>query len=176
MIQKHHKTMFGETGASFSECEQYRYSLWRVWDAGPLVNYIMLNPSTADELANDPTIERCQRRAQQLGFGGLIVTNLFAYRATDPRDMKRCIDPIGAGNDDAIRESASESELIICGWGNHGTYLRRSAAVRQMLLDFCPWKLAYLKLGKTGEPCHPLYLPYELQPQKFVLESEASND
>ena len=73
------------SGAVFSECKRYRYSLWRVWNPDlPVCMFLMLNPSTADETTNDPTVERCQRRAVQMGYGGLHVGNIFAWRSTDP--------------------------------------------------------------------------------------------
>lgn len=77
--------LFTETGATFSECRRYRYRLWRYWDRSkPPLCFLMLNPSTADDLSNDPTVERCQRRALAMGFGGLEVVNIFAFRSTDP--------------------------------------------------------------------------------------------
>lgn len=123
----------------------------------------MLNPSTADEVANDPTVERCERRARMWGYRRLIVTNLFAFRATDPRDMKAAIDPVGAENDAAILAAAEVSDLVLCAWGTHGNHLRRADRVRA-LLDSQRVRLKCLRMAKGGAPCHPLYLPYELEP------------
>ncbi|MEH6402829.1 MAG: DUF1643 domain-containing protein, partial [Sneathiella sp.] len=86
---------FKESGAEFSDCNKYRYSLWRRWDAGPTVSFLMLNPSTADGSSNDPTVERCHRRAVAMGFGALEVINIFGFRATDPKDLKKAKDPVG---------------------------------------------------------------------------------
>jgi hypothetical protein len=98
---------FRETGARFSIDRRYRYALWRVWDRGRgACNFLLLNPSTADEATNDPTSVRCERRARRWGFGGLIVTNLFAPCATDPAGLRRVADPIGPENDAAILETA----------------------------------------------------------------------
>jgi nucleoid DNA-binding protein len=98
---------YRETGARFSIDRRYRYALWRVWDHDEnLYNFLLLNPSSADEATNDPTIERCERRARRWGFGGLIVTNLFALCATDPAGLHRIADPIGPENDAAILETA----------------------------------------------------------------------
>ena len=98
---------YRETGARFSIDRRYRYALWRVWDHDEnLYNFLLLNPSSADEATNDPTIERCERRARRWGFGGLIVTNLFALCATDPAGLRRVADPIGPENDAAILETA----------------------------------------------------------------------
>lgn len=95
------------SGAAFSPCGLYRIKLWRIWDEiKPLVMFLMLNPSTADDIDNDPTVERCQRRAQMLGFGGLMVGNIFAYQSTDPAGLHDPEDPIGAGNDEALIEMA----------------------------------------------------------------------
>jgi hypothetical protein len=97
---------YRETGARFSIDRRYRYALWRVWDHDEnLYNFLLLNPSSADEATNDPTIERCERRARRWGFGGLIVTNLFALCATDPAGLHRITDPIGPENDAAILET-----------------------------------------------------------------------
>ncbi|MDG1677684.1 MAG: DUF1643 domain-containing protein, partial [Tateyamaria sp.] len=93
--------------ATYSECEKYRYSLTRIWNgSGKRVNFIMLNPSTATELQNDPTVERCERRARTLGYGSFAVTNIFAWRDTDPRAMKTASDHIGPENDASIIKQA----------------------------------------------------------------------
>lgn len=157
-------------------CERYRYKLWRKWDDFPPVNFLMLNPSTADELVNDPTIERCERRAKSMGFGGLIVTNLFAFRATDPADMKACVSPVGvvteesADNDMAILTAAGESQMVICGWGSHGKHLQRSSTVIGMLLGSNAAKLHSLKVNADGSPMHPLYVSYSCQPVPYTLQ------
>jgi hypothetical protein len=161
------KLLTGHTGASFSDCLKYRFTLWRVWDIGPTVNFLMLNPSTADDVTNDPTVERCERRAKILGFGGLFVTNLFAYRATAPKEMKLQLDPIGVGNDEAIIETASVCEMVVCAWGEHGSHRYRDDEVFRLLRKNHASKLHYLKISKGGTPSHPLYLPYELKPQRF---------
>lgn len=150
--------------ARFSPDRAYRYSLEIEWGEGDgAVNFLMLNPSTADELVNDPTVERCERRARLWGYRRLIVTNLFAFRATDPRDMKAAADPVGPENDAAIVAAAKYSDLVIAAWGNHGFHLGRAGTVRA-LLDSQRVRLKCLRMAKTGEPCHPLYLPYELEP------------
>lgn len=152
--------------AMFSPCGKYRYWLRRVWGEGPFLNMLMLNPSTADENVNDPTISRCIARAVQLGFSGLVVTNLFAFRSTDPVEMKRAKDPIGRGNDEEILNVARCAECVICGWGEHGTHLDRSRRVVEMLRGY-DVSLHALKINESGEPAHPLYLPYNLTPFPF---------
>lgn len=150
--------------ARFSEDRAYRYSLEIEWGGGGgTCNFLMLNPSTADEIANDPTVERCERRARMWGYRRLIVTNLFAFRATDPRDMKAAADPVGPENDAAILAAAKESDLVIAAWGNHGFHLGRADAVRACL-NSQHVRLKCLRVSKSGQAAHPLYLPYELEP------------
>lgn len=152
--------------AVYSPCERYRYLLTRVWDpAGEKALFVMLNPSTATEFQNDPTVERCERRARALGFGAFRVTNIFAFRATDPRVMRAEVDPVGPGNDAAIRESAEAwADRIVCAWGTHGAHLGRGAAV-EALLRGTGRQLFTLGLSKDGHPKHPLYIGYDQQPE-----------
>lgn len=152
--------------AVFSPCQVYRYQLCRVWDpATYCCNFIMLNPSTADEVRNDPTVERCERRARAWNYGGLLVTNIFAFRSTDPKLMKAAADPVGPNNDHAIIETAKESGIVICAWGQHGKHNGRSAdVVRLLMRSGLGHKLHVLRMSASGEPWHPLYLPYDLQP------------
>lgn len=156
------------SSAIFSEDRVYRYSLRRWWAGnGPECNFIMLNPSTADEHTNDPTIERCQRRAAAMGFSSLMVTNLFGLRSTDPRELKTVTDPVGPDNDSYILRVAFRAEMIVCAWGNHGSLNNRSTFVVRCLrkLEKPLW---VFRFSKTGEPSHPLYLPYDLTPIEWV--------
>ena len=94
--------------AAFSPCRRYRYCLSRVWNPKlPSVMFVGLNPSTADEQEDDPTVRRCIGFARNWNFGGLILVNLFAYRSTDPADLLRVDDPVGPGNDKHILASAA---------------------------------------------------------------------
>jgi hypothetical protein len=171
LIERRHKTLLGETGAIFSPCEQYRYRLWRRWSEGPWCNFLMLNPSKANELVNDPTVERCERRAQDMGFGGLIVTNLFAYRSTDPAAMLAHPEPNGDFNDCAIIEAAEQSDMVICAWGGDGGHLGRARVMEQALRLIVPDKLHYLKWSKTGGfPWHPLYVGYAHKPVRWEAQ------
>lgn len=150
--------------AVYSPCERYRYLLTRVWAPGPRALFVMLNPSTATEVQNDPTVERCERRARALGFGAFRVTNIFAFRATDPKVMRAVTDPVGPGNDAAIAESAGWADKVICAWGNHGLHLDRGRAVEGVLrASGAP--LFHLGLTGQGQPRHPLYVGYDQQPQ-----------
>jgi len=157
----------GETGAVFSRCRRWRYLLWRRWDAtGPIANFLMLNPSTADEYKLDPSCTRARLYAERWGYGALIVTNLFAWRATDPREMKAALEPVGRANDAAILRAASEAAIVVCAWGNHGAHLERSKTITRLLRD-AGIKLHGLRLTDAGEPAHPLYLRATLRPQKI---------
>ena len=153
--------------AVFSPCEAYRYLLTRAWapDQGKAL-FIMLNPSTATERQNDPTVERCERRARTLGFGAFRVCNIFAYRATDPRAMRAAPDPVGPWNDAAILDSLPWADCIICAWGTHGAHLDRGPQVER-LLRAAGAPLWHLGLSKAGHPKHPLYIGYAVQPQPW---------
>lgn len=146
--------------AKLSECRKYRYALWRTWDdSKPFVMFVGLNPSTADENTNDPTLTRCINYAKSWGYGGVCMANLFAYRATEPSDMKTSNDPIGSENNKWLKKLAKEAALVVAAWGNDGSYLRRSKQVLEIIPN-----LSCLKLNKSGEPAHPLYQAAKLKP------------
>ncbi len=160
--------MKGESGALFSSCRRWRYLLWRRWDASkPLANFLMLNPSTADELKLDPSCTRARNYAARWGYGGLVVTNLFGWRATDPEEMKAARDPVGRGNDAAILRAARECALVVCAWGNHGAHGERALKV-VVKLRFSKIELHFLKMNANGHPAHPLYLPGTLEPVRWT--------
>lgn len=151
--------------ALYSDCENYRYSLTRIWDKdAPRVLFVMLNPSTATEMQNDPTVERCERRARTLGYGSFCVCNIFAYRATDPKKMRAQVDPVGPENDAAIARATAWANDIVCAWGTHGAHLNRGADVEHMLRAQAK-PLTHLGLSIAGHPKHPLYIGYKIQPQ-----------
>ncbi|MCP3970131.1 MAG: DUF1643 domain-containing protein [Rhodobacteraceae bacterium] len=165
MITRHHQKDDARSTAVYSDCERYRYLLTRTWDtAGQKALFIMLNPSTATELQNDPTVERCERRARALGFGAFRVTNIFAWRNTDPRAMRAATDPVGPENDAAILDSCPWADRIICAWGTHGAHLDRGPAVETLLRRNTDQPLHHLGLTKAGHPRHPLYIGYAVQP------------
>lgn len=151
------------SGARFSPCEKYRYALWRRWNNRPYAMFLMLNPSTANEIDNDPTVERCQRRAARMGCGGLWVANIFAYRSTDPAALYSTPDPVGPENDQAILDAARNAGIVICGWGTHGNHLDRGKKVLSLLRDAVV-KAHYLQLNADGTPRHPLYVGYDTLP------------
>lgn len=160
--------------AWFSDCGTYRYALLRFIDLGldgldrqdRSVNFVMLNPSTADDVADDPTIRRCIGYARRWGYDELIVTNLFAYRATDPTVMLRADDPIGPENDEYIRKIAGAADLVVLAWGSHGDYQRRDEEVRRIIAG--TGTVAHcLTTTATGQPGHPLYLARHLEPVPY---------
>lgn len=168
MITRHHDTPLSKSTAIYSDCEKYRYALTRVWDdAAGRVLFIMLNPSTATEVQNDPTVERCERRARALGFGAFRVTNIFAWRDTDPRNMRAATDPVGPANDATILEGVAWADTIVAAWGTHGAFQDRGAAVTD-LLHQSGRPLNSLGLTKDGHPKHPLYIPYAQQPIPWI--------
>lgn len=154
-----------ESSAVFSPCRRYRYELWRRWTEGPFVQFVGLNPSTADETNDDPTIRRCIAFAKSWGYGALCMTNLFAWRATDPADMKQQIEPVGAENDATLLRIGSQAGIIVAAWGSHGSHQGRDGQVKGLLKPL--EKLHFLSLTKSGAPGHPLYLPKTLVPVKF---------
>ena len=159
-------------GAVLDPGRQYRYQLWRTWDPDrPVLCWIMLNPSTAVEVQDDPTVRRCVQWGRNLGFGGIVVVNLFAWRTSYPAELARVPDPVGSGNDAAILTAARTAGMVLCAWGNNGSLRGRSREVRVLLAD-AEIACHALRVGKTGEPAHPLYLGYDLQPQVFVLEAK----
>lgn len=158
--------LFERREVVFSPCDKYRYRLRQIWGDGPLQCYLMLNPSTADLNANDPTVERVERRARASGFAGLEVINLFAYRATDPQDMLAQQEPVGPDNDQHIIEAAKSCGQLVLGWGNHGQHMNRGRNVIEMLLQH-DIQLFCLKVNNDGYPAHPLYIGYEATPKPY---------
>ncbi len=155
-----------ERSATFSHCRKYRYSLWRNWNglfASGYAMFIGLNPSTANETNDDPTVRRCIGYAREWGYAGLCMMNLFAFRATSPEDMKAVEDPIGPDNEQALIDMAECAGVIVAAWGIHGTHLGQDDKVRKIIPN-----LSYLKLTKDGFPGHPLYLKKELKPISWL--------
>jgi hypothetical protein len=167
-----------QRSAVFSDCRRYRYTLRIVWDpALPLCQFIGLNPSTADEHKDDPTLRRVKAFARSWGYGGVIMTNLFAWRDTLPKNMKRAVQPIGEPmlnhmhirghvftnrNDSILLRVAEQCLLSIAAWGNHGAHLKREEHVKILLP-----RLRCLRLTGAGHPEHPLYMPSNTLPIDF---------
>lgn len=152
--------------AGFSDCRTYRYWLSRVWDKHhPPLCVIGLNPSTADETQDDPTIRRCMRFARDWDFGGLVMVNLFARRATNPKELYAYggIDSVGPQNDQHLAGCAFGAGQILAAWGAHGRFLDRGRAVIRML-QAQRVELYCLGLTQGGQPRHPLYVRADQQP------------
>lgn len=157
-----------EQNAVISACGMYRYVLTRQVGAGTqTATFIMLNPSTADDSTDDPTIRRCSGFARQWGCGRLTVLNLFAFRAIHPSDLKRAKEPVGPENWKWFERILSgsphkDSVPIICGWGVHGKHRGQDQVVLRWLdaLSITPFALG---VTKDGHPKHPLYVPYSVE-------------
>ena len=167
LIEKTHQKGDAASVAVYSPCERYRYSLTRIW--APRLgraHFVMLNPSTATELQNDPTVERCERRARALGYGAFTVTNIFAWRETDPAVMRRVPDPVGPANDAAILDACDGAEIVVAAWGTHGAHLGRGPAVAALLRG-AGVAVHHLGLTRDGHPRHPLYVAYAATPERW---------
>jgi len=145
-------------GARFSRCGRYRYVLTRRWGAGEALAFVMLNPSTADAVVDDPTIRRCMSFARREGRAGAVIVNLYAYRATKPADLFRAADPLGPGGAKALRDLARAHRVIVCAWGALPTQGARARAAR-IAAQLRRTGAALYCLGRTadGQPRHPLY-------------------
>lgn len=163
---RHHSAPGIVSEAAYSSCGSYRYSLMRRWQPGDIVNFVMLNPSVADERQNDPTVERCEQRARAWGFAGFCVTNIFAWHDTDPMAMRRAKAPEGPENDAILLTHAQAATLVIAAWGTHGAHRNRGPQVAKDLQN-AGISLFHLGLSKHGHPRHPLYLPYAKQPERW---------
>lgn len=122
----------------------------------------MLNPSTADANFDDPTIRRCINYTMQWGYGGIVVVNLFALRATNPKELRKSTNPFGTENNMYIKKASAEANLTITAWGIQGRYLGRDKIVMMMLTE-----KYYLALTKNRSPRHPLYLRSNLKPIRY---------
>ncbi len=153
-----------EKAAVISNCGTYRYSLSRAWNQRlPRILFIGLNPSVADAHQDDRTIGRCIGFAKSFGGGSLWMANLFAYRATDPDEMKRSPHPVGEENDAWLVRLALAAHTVVFAWGTQGVHRARDKEVLELLSDaglflkHCS-RTFHLGLTKEGYPRHPLYL------------------
>lgn len=154
-------------GCVLSQCGLYRYALWRIWEpARPPWMMALLNPSTATEELDDPTITRCRVRARQGGAGGLVVVNAGAIRETDSDTACAAPDPIGPHNDAWIRALIPTCSLHIAGWGPKAARFGGDVRMRQAFAD-SGFGLHALRINKDGSPAHPLYISYETKPVMY---------
>jgi hypothetical protein len=153
--------------ADLSDDGLYRYRLSRFWGPGLALPFVMLNPSTADGEVDDPTIRRCVGFARRLGFDGIGVWNLYAYRATKPADLWQADYPVGPDNDRCLRhlfEWARNEVPVVAAWGSHAKPERVAQVLAMPWADTALWCL-----GRTagGAPRHPLYLPGDADLVRF---------
>lgn len=153
----------------FSPCRRYRYTLWREWDMlnSTYLMVIGLNPSTADETQDDPTIRRCIDFAKRWGYGALCMTNLFAWRDTQPSNMKTAENPAGEENQHHMLSCAPGAGVVLAAWGKHGRFRHQDLTVSQWLSSIGV-QLYCLRQNKDGSPEHPLYIPANTKPVPFV--------
>jgi hypothetical protein len=153
---------------------KYRYSLTRDWsNEGEIVKtvvFVGLNPSTADAEIDDPTIRRCIGFAKTWGYNRLVMVNLFAYRATEPSEMKKAYSPEGLFNLTIVHEQSAAADLTVAAWGTHGTFCNNDQRYLRCLTD-----PHHLGLSKHGHPKHPLYLKGNVIPQPMEI-SDANVD
>ncbi|MGY4802018.1 DUF1643 domain-containing protein [Teichococcus aerofrigidensis] len=155
--------------AVFSDCGRYRTVLERRWDGKPFgtpgcVAWIMMNPSTADEQMDDPTVRRCRDFTRRWGYGAMLVLNIFALRATSPAMLLRAEDPVGPGNDAAIGEGAARAETVIAAWGLPPRPLRGRGPEVAALLRAAGIAPLALRITQSGQPGHPLYIAGDTRP------------
>lgn len=148
----------------------YRYALWRLMNPAAVLcpsvmSIIMVNPSTADHEANDPTMASVLRFGKMMGFDMVLVANLFALRAADPKDLRKHCAPRGRMADAWIDAVAMRGNAVFAAWGANGSLQGRGEEVAGRLAAhhdlFC------LRLTKSGAPEHPLYLPSSARPMIY---------
>ena len=149
--------------AIFDPTKKYRYLLTRkICEKDTICTFIMLNPSTADEIENDPTVARCVKFAKVWGYGKLNVLNIFALRSTDPGGLYTIEDPVGQDNDHHIVETVRNSDLVIAAWGVHAALNDRGKQVEDLIVPYTD--IHCLSVTKDGYPGHPLYLRNDSKP------------
>lgn len=164
----------GTTGSAVfgGSRHQYRYRLIRTWKVdAPHVLFVMMNPSTADPLFDDPSVAKCGRYARAWGYGGLLVGNTFAYRATDKRRLTEVADPVGPENDAHLIAMAKSAALVVFAYGQpgHPTLVHRGPQVARLLVRQTGIVPHVLRLAINGTPFHPLYLRETLRPVPWPM-------
>ena len=156
------------SSAVLSECGKYRYKLSRTWEPHrPVLVWIMLNPSTADHTKDDPTIRKVTGFSKRNGFGSIEVYNLFAYRATNPAELRRVPDPVGPENMKHLSALSNSSKSVVFAWGTHGRlkFQGHEVACRFMSNP----NVFYLGATKNQQPKHPLYVSYSQSLRRWWL-------
>jgi hypothetical protein len=163
-------------GAEFSDCRNYRYVLWRIWDVSkPKVMFIGLNPSTANEVSDDPTIRRVKSMAKGWGFGGVYMANLFSFVTAYPDELLKCPDPVN-GNDLWLYKIAAQCNEVVFAWGSFKEAQERAKKVIAMFPN-----AKALHINKNGSPKHPLYIkgdtiPVLYNPSAKLGEEEVGHE
>lgn len=164
--------------AVYSQCRQYRYILHRRWEhmqPPKPVMFLMLNPSTATEEADDPTVRKCRYYAMRWGYNHLIVGNLMGYRATHPMLLRGIDDPVGPDNLEHLREAIVKyAPMMICAWGCLPSRLVYAESRVIDLLRELACQPHALRINVGGSPGHPLYLPMDIEPKPWITVNDAS--
>jgi hypothetical protein len=174
-VSPHSCQYYVGSSAVLSECGNYRYELSRIWDTTkPMVMFLMLNPSTADANKDDNTIRRCIAYAKSWGYGGVFVGNLFAYRATNPKELLNVKNPVGEKNQSHLIKMSLKTDMTICAWGNSSIVEKLTKSLGYFKpLSGLQNRFNYLELSKNGTPKHPLYLKCNLLPIKYEIPSRS---
>lgn len=165
--------IYTHKSAVISACGLYRYLLTRTWDASkPRFAACGLNPSKADALIDDATVRVLVGRADRMGYGGLDLVNLLAYRATHPSDMMESPHPINepgwpSRNGEVLAEVASKAAFFLACWGTGGSFWNRGELVLSALKG-CGVPVHALRLNQDGSPAHPLRIGYDVVPFRIV--------
>jgi hypothetical protein len=150
--------IYSESTAVISDCKLYRYLLRRTWEENKIrALFVMLNPSTADASKDDATIRSCVRLCKDMGFGSLEVVNLFAWRATNPKELIEISDPVGDRNDAIIEAAISRCDLVILAWGANPLAIGRGRAINALVRQARPATFCF-GATKNRQPKHPLYV------------------
>lgn len=158
------KPAYVDADATLSPDGTYRYRLVRTWDpSGPTATFVLLNPSTADAEADDRTVTRCVKYAAGMGFGRLVVVNLFALRSSDPADLGAHPAPVGPENDRHVEAAARAADRVVVGWGNAGGERERSREITDRL----DGDLYAIGTTAAGHPRHPSRTAYETPVEPF---------
>jgi len=152
--------------ASFSRCQQYRYSLTRSFSAGEgCCVFIGLNPSTGNADYDDATIRRCMSFCVNWGYRHMRMVNLFAYRTPHPAQLKQAENPEGPGNRRALRMACAQADKIVAAWGNHGCFLGQAERLESI---WSSYDLYCFGTTKSKQPLHPLYQPKNATLRPYV--------
>ena len=166
-----------ESAATFDKTKQYRYDLWRCWDATKAgICWVMLNPSTADEFKLDPTVTRCLNYSKAWDYGWMSVANLFSYRSTDPdvmfRKAKEGFDIRGPENREHVAEQMEQAQSVVFAWGGKARGFPNVIAETVLDARLAGKTPLALKILKDGSPAHPLYLRADLEPLRYIRFAE----